>query len=124
VTDPPNDRREISRGIVAIYKDYVGRGPTVARTTINEDHVTTLCTESLTKAELKLVSEGDAETVREIRRKFQGAMQSDIVALVERVMDRKVKSFLSDHDVHTDVAIETVVFVDPSRPVEEPIPAG
>ena len=112
MSDLPNDRREISRGVVAIYKDYVGRGPTTARTTINDDHVTTLCSGSLTKAELKLVEEGDAETVREIRRKFQSAMRADLIALIERVTGRSAKAFLSDHDVITDVSVETLVFTD------------
>jgi len=112
VSDPLNERREISRGIVAIYKDYVGRGPTTARTSINDDHVTTLCAGGLTKAERKLVASGDDETVREIRRKFQGAMRSDIIDLVERVTSRKTMAFLSDHDVVEDIAVETLVFAD------------
>ena len=124
MSDPLNERREISRGIVAIYKDYVGRGPTTARTSINDDHVTTLCAGGLTKAERKLVASGDDETVREIRRKFQGAMRGEIVALVERVMSRESRAFLSDHDVITDVAVETVVFSDsPVMPMDEPAEA-
>jgi uncharacterized protein YbcI len=101
--------REISRGIVAIYKEYLGRGPTSARTVITEDAAVTTLQQSLTKAELSLCNEGDAEIVREMRRKFQQAMRDDITTLVENVTNRKAVSFLSDHDTEHDVAVEMVV---------------
>lgn len=110
-------RREIARGIVTIYKSYLGRGPTSALTTIEEDHVTTICTEGLTKAEQKLVEGGDGETVRSIRRKFQEAMRPDVTELVERVTGRKALTLLSDHDVQRDIAAETVI-LEPERPAD------
>ncbi|MBA2522724.1 MAG: DUF2294 family protein [Solirubrobacterales bacterium] len=102
--------KEISRGIVAIYKEYLGRGPTTARTSITPHASVTTLEDSLTKAEGTLVAEGQEETVREIRRKFQSAMRADITALVEGVTGRKTCAFLSDHDTEPDVAIEAVVF--------------
>ena len=107
--------KEISRGIVTIYKDYLGRGPTRSQTAISRDLVTTVCEDGLTRAERNLVESGEADTVREIRRKFQSAMREEIVALVSGVMDRPVKTLLSDHDVVNDVAVETVVL----EPVQE-----
>jgi uncharacterized protein YbcI len=109
-------RREISRGVVAIYKEYLGRGPTNSQTTISGDLVITVCSDGLTKAERKLASNGDEDTVRELRRKFQAAMETDIRHLVERVMGRDSRVFLSDHDVEQDIAIECVVLE-----VEEPV---
>ena len=102
--------KEIAHGVVAVYKDHLGRGATDARTTITEDHAVTVLTDSLTKAERSLVLSGDAETVREIRRRFQDAMRSEITELVERVTGREAASFMSDHDVLTDAAVEMVVF--------------
>lgn len=103
---------KISRGMVRIYKDYLGRGPTSATTTIADNFVTTICRESLTKAEISLVSSNDEETVRSIRRKFQTAMGGDICALVEGLVDRKSVGFLSDHDVSSDISVEIVVLED------------
>lgn len=102
-------QKEISRGVVSIYKDYLGRGPTTARTAITDDSVVTTLQDSLTKAERSLVLGGEAETVREMRRKFQCAMRSDITELVEKVTGRECAAFLSDHDTETDVAVEMVV---------------
>ena len=102
--------REISRGIVAIYKEYLGRGPTSARTEITDHTAITTLTDALTKAERSLIDKGESTTVREMRRKFQLAMRRDITALVERVTGRTADSFLSDQDTENDVAVEVVVF--------------
>jgi len=103
--------KTISRGVVSIYKDHLGRGPTSARTTIADDHVSVICSDCLTKAERNLVANGDAEIVHLIRRKFQDAMKPAVIALVEQVSSREAETMLSDHDVDHDIAIETVVFV-------------
>ena len=104
--------KQISRGVVAIYKEYLGRGPTSARTEITAGAATTTLEDCLTKAERSLIEGGEAPTVREIRRKFQEAMRADITILVEGVTGRNTKSFLSDHDTIKDVAVEMVVFAD------------
>jgi uncharacterized protein YbcI len=101
--------KEISHGIVAIYKEYLGRGPTTARTTIADDHVVTILDDSLTKAEHTLVQSGEQDTVRGMRRRFQMAMSEDITRLVEAVTGRKGRVMLSDHNVERDIAIEMVV---------------
>lgn len=104
--------KQISRGVVAVYKEYLGRGPTTARTEITANAAATTLEDCLTKAERTLIEGGDASAVREIRRRFQEAMRADITALVEEVTGRKTKSFLSDHDTMKDVAVEMVVFAD------------
>jgi uncharacterized protein YbcI len=101
-------QREIARGIVSIYKEYLGRGPRVAKTVIGDEYVMTILEDGLTKAELRLIDADEAETARSIRRKFQEAMRTEIVALVERVTGRSAKSFMSDHDVLSDTAVELV----------------
>jgi uncharacterized protein YbcI len=112
-TDPQSPERQISRGVVAIYKDYTGRGPTSAQTKITDLCSTTLLRDALTKAERKLVQEGDTEMVRTIRRRFQDVMCDDICALVEQVTLRETDTFLSDHHSANDVAVEMVTFVKP-----------
>ena len=109
-TSPTPPAKEIARGIVAIYKEYLGRGPSLARSSITDEYVVTVLSDGLTKAERTLVEQGEAETVREIRRKFQEAMRPDICALVEQTTGRKVRSFMSDHDIEADDAVEFVYF--------------
>ena len=109
-TDSASPAKAISRGTVAIYKEYLGRGPTTSRATINDEFVTVLCEDGLTKAEKQLVLRGDVDVVREIRRKFQMSMSADLMRLVEETTGKKTKTLLSDHDVENDIAIETVIF--------------
>lgn len=101
--------KEITRGVVAIYKDYLGRGPTTARTVIAGDHVSTICEDGLTQAERRLVEGGEADCVRSIRRTFQVAMRDDILALVAGVTGRTPRTLLSDHDPVADIMVETVI---------------
>ena len=102
--------KEISRGVTAIYKDYLGRGPTHSSTTLSDECSTTTLRDSMTRAERSLVNGGEAETVREMRRKFQLAMRDEIIAVVEGVTGRRCAAFLSDHNADEDIGVEIVVF--------------
>ena len=99
----------ISTGAVQLVRDYTGRGPTKARTTITADLVTIILGDGLTKAERRLVEEGDAELVLNVRRRFQQAMREDLVALVEEATERHVVAFMSDQHLAPDLAAETFV---------------
>ena len=81
--------RDISRSLTSIYKDFLGRGPTSTNTTFVGDMVVTVLEDSLTKGEHKLVETGRALTVRQMRRDFQDAMQTEIRAAVERHTGRR-----------------------------------
>jgi uncharacterized protein YbcI len=101
--------REISRGVVNLYKKYTGRGPSHARTYIHSDLVVTLLCDTMTPAELTLKDEGRAEMVREQRRVFQDAFRKEAKALVERTTGSRVVAFLSDHAIGPDYAVEVFV---------------
>ncbi len=110
---------EISRGMVSIYKDVMGRGPTKARTTIANDMVVTVLEDSLTKGERTLAARDREEAVRELRRGLQDAMRSEITKLVETILHREVVCFLSDHSPDPDYAIE-VLLLAPRSDGQEP----
>lgn len=101
--------RDLARGMVALYKEYVGRGPTYARAYVNETLITIVLQDTMLKAERTLAETGEEELVDKVRRVFQSRFAEDAVELVERLSGRKVKSFLSDHDSAEDVAIEAFV---------------
>lgn len=108
--------KRISRGMVALFKEYVGRGPTHARTFVHDDLVAILLRDTLTKAELTLAREDRESVVREIRRHFQGTMRDAAIAMVEQqVSNRVVRAFLSDNSVHPDYAIEAFLLADPDE---------
>jgi uncharacterized protein YbcI len=108
-------RRELARGTVAIYKDYLGRGPTRAVARIDEDMVVILLQDSLTKAEVALREAERGQLVRRIRQEFQDAMRDELKALVERTLDREVICFMSDHSPSPDYAVEVLILGDANR---------
>jgi len=99
----------ISNMMVRLQSEYTGRGPTKVRTYIQDDLITIVMRDTLTKAELKLADSGQGKAVRETRRLFQDAMREDIVAGVTALTGRGVFAFLSDNHIDPDVAVETVV---------------
>lgn len=101
--------REIARAMVALYKEYVGRGPTTARAHFDGDLIAVTLEGTMIKAEQTLAEEGEEGLVRGVRRVLQGKFRKDAVELVEGLTGRKVRAFLSDHDIEHDVALEAFV---------------
>jgi uncharacterized protein YbcI len=99
----------ISNAVVSIFAEYLGRGPTRARTSFGRDLVTVVLEETLTKAERRLAAEGEVESVIATRHTFQRTMRRDLVAAVERLTGRTVSAFLSDQTVDPDVSVEVFV---------------
>jgi uncharacterized protein YbcI len=96
----------ISNAIVGLLRDYTGRGPTHARTTIGPDTIVVTLRDSLTKAERTLAQRGQELQVLAMRRAFQNTMRDDMIAAVEQLTGRSVEAFLSDNLHQPDVAVE------------------
>ena len=106
----PGAEREISRAMVSLYKEYMGRGPTQTKTTITDDLVICVLNDNMTKAEKMLAEEGDnVDFVSEIRRAFQGVLAEKAKQVVAAATGREVISFLSDHDTTNDIAVEMFI---------------
>jgi uncharacterized protein YbcI len=99
----------ISTAAVRVLREYTGRGPTKAKTLINDDVVTVLLADTLTKAERKLVDEGMSERVLQLRLDFQRVMRDDLVQIVEGQLHRKVIAFMSQNHIDPDLAVEIFV---------------
>ena len=97
----------ISKAVVRSFSDYIGRGPTKARTSIRDDLVVCLLENGLTKAERSLVAAGRGQLVLHTRSALQSTMRSDLAAAVERLTERKVIAFMSDNHIDPDVGTET-----------------
>ena len=120
---PMDEQREgtgpsamISTSAVQLLHEYTGRGPTKAKTLINEDVVTVLLADTLTKGERRLVDTGRSDRVLQLRHEYQLIMRDDLVGIVERQLDRKVIAFMSQNHIDPDLAVEVFVL--------EPVKAG
>jgi uncharacterized protein YbcI len=101
--------REISREIVGLFKKYVGRGPTYARTYVHEELVVTVLHDTMTRGEQTLKEEDEEDKLRDMRKIFQGAFRDEAVSAIERATGRRVIAFLSDHAVEPDWSAEVFV---------------
>ncbi len=99
----------ISNTLVRLLRDYTGRGPTQAYTTITDAHVIVVLRDALLKAERSLVKDGHSDAVIDMRRRVQRTMKGDLVAAIERHTGREVLAFLSDHHIDPDIAVEIFI---------------
>jgi uncharacterized protein YbcI len=99
----------ISNLIVRLLSEYTGRGPTRARTHFNENLITIVVQDLLTKGERSLVRDGKGELVLETRRAYQQTMGEELIAGIEELTGRHVIAFLSANHLDPDLAIETFV---------------
>jgi uncharacterized protein YbcI len=99
----------ISNAVVQCTRDYTGRGPTKARTTIGNDMIVTRLEDTLTKGERSLADSGKGEMVIDIRRCFQMTMREALVAEIEKLTGRKVIAFMSDNHIEPDIGVEIFV---------------
>jgi uncharacterized protein YbcI len=106
--------QDINTGAVRVVREYTGRGPTKARSVIDENSVTILFGDTLTPGERRLVDSGKADSVLRTRHDFQQVMRDDLVKVVEDALDRKVIAFMSANHIDPDVAVEVFVL----EPVE------
>jgi uncharacterized protein YbcI len=99
----------ISTAAVQLMLEYTGRGPTKAKTLISDDVVTVLLADTLTRGERKLVESGRSDRVLQLRHDYQLTMRDDLIAIVERQLDRKVIAFMSQNHIDPDLAVEVFV---------------
>ncbi len=100
-------RAEISREMVRLYKEQFGRGPTKARTEFAGTDVV-ICTleNSLTPAERRLAEMGEHQRLRDTRMYFQHATENQFREVIEDLLGRRVRAFVSGIDTTTDVSSE------------------
>jgi uncharacterized protein YbcI len=100
-------RAEISREMVRLYKAQFGRGPTKARTEFaGQDIVVCTLEDSFTPAERRLAELGESQRLRDTRTFFQHASEDEFRAVIERVLGRRVRAFVSGTDTEEDVSAE------------------
>ena len=102
-------RTAISDGIVALLKDFYGRGPTQAKTYYLDDLVVCLLRGGFTKVEQTLREGGRGRAVIEQRMEFQEVMRERFEAVIERATGRRVVGFMSGNQQDPDMICEVFV---------------
>ena len=100
---------EISNAISRLHKEFVGRGPTNSRTTIDGDLVVCLLEGGYTRAEQTLDANDNGDLVAAGRLGLQDAMRDAMIAAVEQSIGRQVRSFMSANDIRRNLQVEIFV---------------
>lgn len=85
----------MSREIVAVLKESVGRGPTKARTYVHDDCVMVLLREGHTRTEGTMFEGGARRAVAQGRVDLSEMIRDPLMAVIEHNLGRKVAGFLS-----------------------------
>jgi uncharacterized protein YbcI len=88
-------RAALSNALVALMKEYYGKGPTAAKSFINDEYVLTVLEGGLTRNEETLLATGRSDVVRDYRLSFQQAIRAEMCGAVERVTGRRVLDYHS-----------------------------
>ena len=110
--DHPSDgeaRIAISEGIVALLKDFYGKGPTRAKTYIHDDLVVCLLRGGFTRVEQTLLEGGRGQAVISQRMEFQELMRERFEEVIERATGRPVIGFMSGNQQDPDMICEIFV---------------
>jgi uncharacterized protein YbcI len=88
-------RAALSNALVALMKEHYGKGPTAAKSFINDEYIFTVLEGGLTRNEETLLATGRETVVREYRLAFQQAVRDQFTGAVERITGRKVLDYHS-----------------------------
>jgi uncharacterized protein YbcI len=99
----------ISEGLVALLKEYYGRGPERTKTYMSDDLVVCLLRGGFTRVEQTLLEGGHGEDVIRQRMAFQNVMRERFEHVVEQATGRKVIGFMSGNQQDPDMICEIFV---------------
>lgn len=107
-------RAEISNAMVGLKKNFYGKGPTKAKTFLNDNYVFCVMEGGLTRNEETLIERGHEDLVRNYRLRFQEAMAEPTVEAIQRITERTVVGYHSQIVFNPERAFEIFVL---DRPI-------
>lgn len=100
----------VTNGIVQLFREYYGRGPTKAKSYLLDDrYVICILEDTMTTVERTLVENGHGDMVRQVRLTFQEAMAPEFSGVVEANLGRKVETYHSQVTLDPDIGFEMFV---------------
>ena len=101
---------EVSNGIVQIFSESYGRGPTKAKSYfLDETYVICVLEETMTTVERTLVETGKGDMVRQVRLAFQEALADEFKGIVSTALGRPVVGYHSQLTLDPDIGFEFFV---------------
>jgi uncharacterized protein YbcI len=114
----------VSDGMVALLKEYYGRGPTQAKTYYHDDLVVCVMRGGFTRVEQTLLDGGRGDAVIAQRMEFQAVMRERFQAVVEHATGRPVIGSMSGNQQNPDMICEVFVLSPTDLVSEDELPAA
>jgi uncharacterized protein YbcI len=108
----------ISDGIVALLKEFYGRGPTRAKSYYADDLVVCVLRGGFSRVEQTLMDGGRGAAVIQQRMEFQDVMRGRFEAVIEQATGQRVIGFMSGNQQDPDIMCE-VFILQPTDLVDE-----
>lgn len=108
----------ISDGLVALLKEFYGRGPTQAKSYFQDDLVVCILRGGFTRVEETLLEGGRGSAVVQQRMEFQELMRARFEGVIETATGRNVIGFMSGNQQEPDMMCE-VFILSPTELVDE-----
>jgi uncharacterized protein YbcI len=99
----------ISDGLVALLKEFYGRGPTQAKSYYEDDLVVCVLRGGFSRVEQTLLQGGRGAIVVQQRVEFQELMRERFEAVIERATGRRVIGFMSGNQQEPDMMCEVFI---------------
>lgn len=99
----------ISDGLVALLKEFYGRGPTRSKAYYEDDLVVCLLRGGFSRVEQTLLEADRGAAVIAQRMEFQDLMRHRFAAVVENATGRRVIGFMSGNQQHPDMMCEVFI---------------
>jgi len=99
----------ISDGIVALLKEFYGRGPTRAKSYYEDDLVVCVLRGGFSRVEQTLLDGGRGHAVIQQRMEFQEVMRDRFTGVIEQATGRAVIGFMSGNQQHPDLMCEVFI---------------
>lgn len=100
---PSSLRTKITREIVNLHKDLLGRGPVRAKTYLHEDSVLVLMFNGHTSGEQTLLEGGGRRSVAQTRVDMSESVRAKFIEVVEHQTGREVVGFMSSSQQDPDL---------------------
>ncbi len=99
----------ISDGMVALLKEFYGRGPTRTKSYYADDLVVCVLRGGFSRVEETLLEGGRGPAVIEQRMAFQELMRDRFETVIEHATGRRVIGFMSGNQQHPDMMCEVFI---------------
>jgi uncharacterized protein YbcI len=99
----------ISDGMVALLKEFYGRGPTRAKSYFEDDLVVCVLRGGFTRVEQTLLEGGRGSAVIQQRMEFQDLMRDRFAAVIENATGQRVIGYMSGNQQEPDIMCEVFV---------------